>query len=87
MFRQFFSPKRLDRQTAQQIEALQTSNALLEKTIEALREHNSALYEDKLALLAFIKSLPDSISKTKGGADILRQRDALVKQAEEEQAL
>jgi len=87
MFRHFFSPPKMDRQTAQQIEALQTSNAELGKTVAVLREHNTVLYEDKLALLAFIKSLPDSISKTKGGSDILKQRDALVKQAEEEQAL
>lgn len=47
-----------------------------DKQIAALQARNAEL-------VAFLKALPESIRKSKGGAEILAQRDALVEKAEQ----
>lgn len=59
--------------------------AQLEGKLKVAREDSNML-EERIAalsvrnaeLVAFLKALPESIRKSKGGAEILAQRDALV---------
>lgn len=77
---QIFTNRAKDRE---RITALEGKLKVLREDSDMLEERIAALSIRNAELVAFLKALPESIKKSKGGAEILAQRDALVEKAEQ----